>query len=408
MSTGFLIHIPMPMALTGGSTLPAGDLPHLDIYRTFSVATISDPENVFLPPADLVVNMAMTGDSIAQLMTVALSNKPSGGDLFFPITSGMWYAYNEDRPVGSRASHIYINGEPLDPSKTYEFTTSSFLAKPRAAAQEAGIDPSSLPPAILDTVGTARILNSRLITKQELLVDKIDRESPIEPEVVGRVSRAHDTRPSDAGGTVTITNADLGRGAPEAAPPLELQVSVDPSVPAGSDTFTVLAFGPTHPRTVDIGNKLTDAELALRNEKRDTNFQVVLDVEPRVSDTSVLHPDSVALTIDASQADTEGYTDFKPAVYEPGSGWTTIAESRVENRDGARITFRPPHFSSFAVVHKTSGSGGSSGSCLVERSSLPKGAVQRLRALRDAGLETDLGRWITLAYYDLSDRLLGR
>lgn len=402
-------HVPVPMLLTQGDTvIPAGPIEHLDIYRIFSVAQVSDPENVVLPPVDLLVNMEMTGDSIVQFMELALSGDPPTPSLFFPMTSGMWYAYNANRSVGNRVSHVYVDGEPLDLSDTYEFTTSSFMARPKSVASAAGVDPSTLPPTWLNTTGSARILTTRLITKQEALVERIKRSSPIEPRVVGRVSVATDTLPSDAGGTVTVTNADLGRGAPEAAPPFELQVSVGPDVDAGRDTFTVLAFGPTHPRTVDIGNELTDAELALRNEKRDTNFQVVLDVEPLVGDTSVVHPDSVAITIDASQADTEGYTKFEPAVYEPGSGWTTIAENRVRSRDGARITFEPPHFSSFAVVHISSGSGGSGGSCLVERLPLPEAALERLRSLRDAGLDTDLGRLLTSAYYGLSNRLPGR
>lgn len=390
----FSLHPPIPAAITGGRQFPAGPLRRLTLYETFAVGQIADADNPFFPPVDLLVKMEMTGDSIARLMEFAIGFAPpsSGNNFFFPSTSGMWYAYNTNRPVGNQVSHIYINGKPLDRSDTYEMVTTAFLARPKAVAIEAGLNPSVFPPAVLDTVAVAKVLNSRLISLEEVLVDKIKRESPIAPSVAGRVSVVTDIRPSNAGGTVTLTNADLGRGAPEAAPPFELQLSTSGGIPGGSDTVSVFALGPTHPVVSGIAAP-------------DTNFQVAVNVTP----DSAVDPDSVTLTLDVNGADTAGFSSFQPAVYEPDTGWVRIDPGRVVGRDGARVTFHPPHFSSFAVVSssgtRSGDGGGGDDTCLVERMHLPAAVESPLRSARDRVLKTTIGRWLTATYYRLSRRV---
>jgi len=388
----------VPLLLWSDTRYPPGDLHHLDMYRSFAGAAGFEPENVFFPPVDLVANVEMTGDSVSQLFQLALASPTPNA--FFPLVSGAWLAFHPgETDPARRVSHIYVNGEPLDPSATYRMATTAILTRPKAIQIETGI---AVPPTLEKTLGVARILNTRLVTEPEILVDKIRRESPIRPSVVGRVSVVTDTLPSDAGGTVTVTNADLGRGAAEAADTFTLSLSVGGGVPAGADTFSVLALGPTHPQTVDTGNRLSDAELLLLNQKRDTNFQVVVNLEPR--DTTAVRPDSVAITLDVNRADTAGYDGFRPAVYEPGRGWVPIEEGRVLRRDGARITFRPPHFSSFAIVNEGGGSGGG-GSCAVQRLGVPEPVSHGMRWVRDWALSTGPGRWLTDRYYEVSRRI---
>lgn len=389
------LHLPF---LWSDTQYPAGPLHHLDIYRTFSVAAIFNA-NVFEPVPDLVVKMELTGDSLAQLMGFALSQDPPNP--FFPMTSGMWYAFDpHDTRPSQRATHIYVDGQPLDRSQTYEIATKSFMARPEELARRVGSAPDSLPPALTETVGKARILNDRLVSVQEVIVDKIRREDPIEPNVVGRVSVVTETGPARFGDSVTLTNGDLGRGAPEAAPPFELTLRVDSGAAPSTPVFSIFALGPTHPKVTSLeaskGGGLTASPGGA--DRFDTNFQVVLNVSP---DTSV-DSDSIVMTIDANGADTAGFGSFRPAVYEPGSGWKPIAASRVLRRDGAQLTFRPPHFSSFAVVGRVDGDGG--GSCLMQRAGMPDGLNEALRGLRDRMLPTSPGRWMTAVYYGMFGR----
>ncbi len=387
------VHVPL---MWSDTQYPAGPIHHMDVYRTFSLGAIIDP-NVFAPATDMLVKMELTGDSLARLMGFGLSLEASEGHYpLFPMTSGIWYAFDPDAAAPSeRVSHVYIDGEPLDRSRTYEIATRSFMARPDVFAGRAGLAPGSLPPAVTETVGKARILNRTLIPVQEAIVEKIRREGPIEPTVAGRVSVVAETGPARFGDAISVTNADLGRGAPEAAPPFEVTLRVDSGAAASTPTFSVFALGPTHPQVTALGAARSGEVTAGPDgvDRFDTNFQVVVNVSP---DTPV-NPDSVVLTIDAGGADTAGFGAFRPAVYEPGSGWEPIGESRVLRRDGARLTFRPPHFSSFAVLGRVGG--GSGGSCLIQRTGMPEPVTRALRGLRDRVLAAAPGRWMTGVYY---------
>jgi hypothetical protein len=118
----------------------------------------------------------------------------------------------------------------------------------------------------------------------------------------------------------------------------------------------------------------------------------------------------------SNNVDTPNYDTYTAVIYTVDSGWVDVRDEggtifKVKEGDTTvKITFRPPHYSQYAVAGSTgtsssgsSGGGSSSadgGSCLIERSGVPSGVIADLRHTRDLLMDTSFGRFLTESYYE--------
>jgi hypothetical protein len=179
---------------------------------------------------------------------------------------------------------------------------------------------------------------------------------------------------------------------------------------APSDTRSIKAgfLGPEHSFNSDAKDEMSSA---LVDKNYDTTFNSAIELTPKESlDTSGL---SVSITM--NNLNPSNFDTFTATVYKPGEGWVDVEKEggqildKTIGSDTVELTFRPPHFSTFAGVgapgagggNGSSSSGGDSGGgCIIERSGASIGLESDLRSLRDWMMDTTLGRWMTQTYYD--------
>ena len=106
------------VAITNGggirASIPAGDITVGQIITTF-------------PFGNYVVILETTGQDLLDAMEHGLRvyPEPNGG---FPQIAGMTVKFDPAREPGSRVVELLVNGEPVDPEKTYIMATNNFLA----------------------------------------------------------------------------------------------------------------------------------------------------------------------------------------------------------------------------------------------------------------------------------------
>ncbi len=106
------------VAITNGggirASIPAGDITVGQIITTF-------------PFGNYVVTLETTGQDLLDAMEHGLRvyPEPNGG---FPQIAGMTVKFDPAKEPGSRVVELLVNGEPVDPEKTYIMATNNFLA----------------------------------------------------------------------------------------------------------------------------------------------------------------------------------------------------------------------------------------------------------------------------------------
>jgi 5'-nucleotidase len=76
-----------------------------------------------------VVSIEVTGTVLRQALEHGVSRSAEEtGPGRFPQVSGMQYAFDVCRPVGDRIVRVTVNGQPLDPKRTYTLATNSYMA----------------------------------------------------------------------------------------------------------------------------------------------------------------------------------------------------------------------------------------------------------------------------------------
>ncbi|HEX8435210.1 bifunctional UDP-sugar hydrolase/5'-nucleotidase [Archangium sp.] len=76
-----------------------------------------------------VVSIEVTGSVLRQALEHGVSRSAEEtGPGRFPQISGMQYAFDVCRPVGDRIVRVTVNGQPLDPKRTYTLATNSYMA----------------------------------------------------------------------------------------------------------------------------------------------------------------------------------------------------------------------------------------------------------------------------------------
>jgi 5'-nucleotidase len=81
------------------------------------------------PFPDSVVSIEVTGAVLRQALEHGVSRSAEEeGPGRFPQISGIHYAFDICRPAGDRVVRVSVNGEPLDPKRTYTLATNSFIS----------------------------------------------------------------------------------------------------------------------------------------------------------------------------------------------------------------------------------------------------------------------------------------
>ena len=81
------------------------------------------------PYQDTVVSIEVTGAVLRQALEHGVSRSAEEAEPGrFPQVSGIHYAFDVCRPAGNRIVRVTVNGEPLDPKRTYTLATNSYLS----------------------------------------------------------------------------------------------------------------------------------------------------------------------------------------------------------------------------------------------------------------------------------------
>ncbi len=134
--------------------------------------TARDVNTVF-PFGNLVVLMEVSGQALVDALEVGLSLYPetSGG---FPQVGGMTVTFDPAKDAGSRITELLIQGEPVDPEAMYKLATNDYLAA-------GGDNYASL---------AEYPVQFYMGAMDELVVDYLRENSPVAPELEGRIKLA--------------------------------------------------------------------------------------------------------------------------------------------------------------------------------------------------------------------------
>lgn len=126
-----------------------------------------------MPFGNTTVLLELTGDKLKAALENGVSQvRELGGR--FPQVSGMAVEVDLKEPVGSRVKSVKINGEPLDPAKTYKVATNDFMARGGDGYR-----------AFTDGKQLVDVSASQLMAGQ--VIDYVTKAGKVAPKVEGRV-----------------------------------------------------------------------------------------------------------------------------------------------------------------------------------------------------------------------------
>lgn len=123
----------------------------------------------WLPFGNIVVKVAVRGTAIRAALENGVSQVQQLGGRF-PQVSGLSFAFNPDRPVGSRVLDVKVAGQPLDDAALYTVATNDFMLRggdgyAMLGAGEVLINPAGGPlmaTAVIDAVQRARVISPKV------------------------------------------------------------------------------------------------------------------------------------------------------------------------------------------------------------------------------------------------------
>jgi 2',3'-cyclic-nucleotide 2'-phosphodiesterase (5'-nucleotidase family) len=138
------------------------------------------------PFANLLVTLDLTGAEILAALEHSVSNVENAAGAFLQV-SGLKFQYDPSKPAYDRVWSVEVqteNGfEALDPEKTYTVATNAFTAD--------GGDGYNM---FKEAKNQGRI-NELLIVDYEILVEYLEKHSPVSPAVEGRIIAADEQQP---------------------------------------------------------------------------------------------------------------------------------------------------------------------------------------------------------------------
>lgn len=126
-----------------------------------------------MPFGNTTVLMEISGEKIKAALENGVSQvRELGGR--FPQVSGMVVEVDLKEPVGSRVKSVTVNGQPLDPAKTYKLATNDFMARGGDGYR-----------ALMDGKLLVDVSASQLMASQ--VIDYVAKAGKVAPKVEGRV-----------------------------------------------------------------------------------------------------------------------------------------------------------------------------------------------------------------------------
>ena len=95
-------------------SIAAGDITKGDVLTVF-------------PFTNFLVKIEVTGADIKAALEHGLSDSPNQAGKF-PQIAGMTVKYDSSKATGKKVTEVLVNGEALDPNKTYQLATNDFMA----------------------------------------------------------------------------------------------------------------------------------------------------------------------------------------------------------------------------------------------------------------------------------------
>jgi 5'-nucleotidase len=97
--------------------------------RVFPAGPLTRRTLVEMHPFDNVITkLAMPGRVVLEVLNAGVSRLPAAAGMF-PQVSGLTMAIDGRAPVGNRVRDVRVNGQPLDPNKTYTVAIPDFIFK---------------------------------------------------------------------------------------------------------------------------------------------------------------------------------------------------------------------------------------------------------------------------------------
>lgn len=97
--------------------------------KVYDAGTVLTRKDILteLPFGNVTVKVELSGDDVKKVVETGVSKVEDSAGRFGHY-SGLTFGYDKALPVGSRAYDIKVNGEPLDPTKTYTLATNDYVA----------------------------------------------------------------------------------------------------------------------------------------------------------------------------------------------------------------------------------------------------------------------------------------
>ena len=130
-----------------------------------------------LPFKNKLVKLEITGATLRETLEHGVARSAEDAEPGrFPQVSGLQFTFDASRPAGSRIVEVKVNGQPLDNTKKYTLTTTTFV----------GLDGGD---------GYTMLKGARVITPPERAPVDVDvvknaiAAGPIAPKIEGRIKR---------------------------------------------------------------------------------------------------------------------------------------------------------------------------------------------------------------------------
>jgi 2',3'-cyclic-nucleotide 2'-phosphodiesterase (5'-nucleotidase family) len=126
-----------------------------------------------MPFGNTTVLIEITGEKLKAALENGVSQvRELGGR--FPQVSGLLVEVDAKEPVGSRVKSVKVNGEPLDPAKTYKLATNDFMARGGDGYR-----------AFAESKQLVDVSASQLMATQ--VIDYVAKAGKVAPKVEGRI-----------------------------------------------------------------------------------------------------------------------------------------------------------------------------------------------------------------------------
>lgn len=145
-----------------------------------------------LPFPNTVTKLEISGETLLATLEQGATQYQDGG---FPQVSGMAFTFDPSLPEGDQVIEATVGGEPINAESTYTLATNNFVS-------EGGDGYTML------TDETVLVPAEQGALLSALIIDVIQRETPISPEVEGRITKVDTSSTTASASSLGGTSGD--------------------------------------------------------------------------------------------------------------------------------------------------------------------------------------------------------